>query len=76
MSQSPPETDTSLRIRPIRRECSTNVYTELCEAIEHVGGVKCQDGFAFVSEDSWRFAVEWLGDRFGHRYFEVSRQRR
>jgi hypothetical protein len=73
MSQTQPIADTSLRIRPIRCECSGNVYSELCEAIEHVGGVQCQDGFAFSNEDQWRFAVEWLGDRFGYRYFEVSR---
>ncbi len=71
MSQESIRTEKPLVIRPIRCECTNTTYCEMCLAIEHLGGIKCEDGFAFDTLRERGMAVELLGDRFGTRYFEV-----
>ena len=71
MSQEFTRTEKPLVIRPIRCECTSTIYCKLCQAIERLGGVKCEDGFAFHTVDERVMAAELLGDRFGTRYFEV-----
>ena len=72
MLQESTQTEKLLLIRPIRCECTSASYCELCRAIEHLGGVKCKDAFAFHTVHERAAAAELLGDRFGTRYFEVS----
>lgn len=72
MSQESTQTEKPLFIRPIRCECTNTTYCELCQAIEHLGGVKCEGGFAFHTVNQRAMAAELLGDRFGTRYFDVS----
>ena len=69
--QNPRQLGSRFLIRPIRCECTDTQYSELCEAIEHLGGEKTEEGFAFSTAKARSLAAELLGDRFGRRYFEL-----
>jgi hypothetical protein len=71
MMRESTQTEKPLLIRPILCECTSSTYCDLCHAIEHLGGIKCEDGFAFHTVHERAAAAELLGDRFGTRYFEV-----
>lgn len=58
-------------IQPVRQECSSARYRELCESIEHLGGVKTAGGYAFATANKRLVAAEVLGDKFGDRYFRL-----
>jgi len=63
--------DRQFLIRPVRCECTSVGYCELCQAIEQLSGVKNDGEFAFATAHKRAVAADLLGDRFGTRYIEL-----